>query len=34
VVETAPAGGTYYMLVAGVAKNFAGVIVMANLETH
>jgi hypothetical protein len=34
VVETAPAGGTYYMLVAGGAKNFAGVQVLANFVTH
>jgi serine protease len=34
VVETAPAGGVYYVLVAGGAKNFAGVQVLVNFVTH
>ncbi|MBB6188883.1 S8 family serine peptidase [Rhodanobacter sp. MP7CTX1] len=34
VVETAPAGGVYYMLVTGGTKNFAGVQVLANFVTH
>jgi serine protease len=34
VIETAPAGGTYYVLVTGGAKNFAGVQVLVNFVTH